>query len=136
MKLKGKEPIYMKPQNDDGISVKEIEEYAKKNKFPVAIALGIFLACLFSIFLAMTKMSVIILSVGALVGVFIPGKISFLAKKMYGMIAKQEKTTQLVVGVVYLVLSIFFPPAIFLIMGLHAGKDMRHLMMEQAHPMD
>jgi hypothetical protein len=126
----------MSQKNDEGISVKEIEEYAKKNKFPVAIALGVFLACLFSIFLSMTKLSIITLSVGALVGIFLPGKIAFLAKKMYSFIGKQEKTTQLVIGCVFLVLSIFFPPAVFALMGLHAGKDMRHLMMEQAHPMD
>ena len=124
----------MKFSKDDGISVKEIEEYAKKNKFPVALALGVFLACLFSIFLAMTKMAIIVFSIGALAGIFFPGKISYIAKKMYEKIGKQEKTTQLVIGVVYLVLSVFFPPAIFAILGLHAGKDMRHLMMEHSHP--
>jgi hypothetical protein len=126
----------MSSKNDDGISVKEIEEYAKKNKFPVALALGVFLACLFSIFLDMTKMSIIVLSAAALIAIFIPGKIAYLAKKMYNFIGKQEKTTQLVIGVVYLVLSIFFPPAIFAVLGLHAGKDTRHILMEEAHPMD
>lgn len=125
----------MSSKNDDGISVKEIEEYAKKNKFPVALALGVFLACLFSIFLDMTRASVIALSAAALVGIFIPGKIAYFAKKMYAFIGKQEKTTQLVIGVVYLVLSIFFPPAIFVVLGLHAGKDTRHIMMEETHPM-
>ena len=124
----------MNAKKDDGISVKELEEYAKKNKFPVAIALAIFLACLFSIFLTMTKLAVIILAIGALAGVFIPGKVSFGFKKLYGFIAKQEKTTQLIVGTVFLVLAIFFPPAIFLLIGLHAGKDMRHSMMEETHP--
>jgi hypothetical protein len=126
----------MESKKDEGISVNEIEEYAKKNKFPVAIALGVFLACLFSIFLTMTKMAVIVLAAGALVGIFIPGKITFFLKKMYSFIGKQEKVTQIVIGVVFLVLAIFFPPAIFLLMGLHSGKDMRHLMMEEAHPMD
>lgn len=124
----------MAAKNDEGISIKEIEEYAKKNKFPVALALGVLLACLFSIFLAMTKLSVIVLALGALTGIFLPGKIAFAAKKLYSFIGKQEKTTQLVVGCVFLVISIFFPPAIFAVLGLHAGKDMRHLMMEQAHP--
>lgn len=126
----------MAGKNDDGISIKEIEEYAKKNKFPVSLALGILLACLFSIFLSMTKLSIIVLAIGALTGVFLPAKIAFAAKKFYSFIGKQEKTTQLVVGCVFLVMAIFFPPAIFAIMGLHAGKDMRHLMMEQAHPME
>ena len=126
----------MSHKHDDGISVREIEEYAKKNKFPVAIALGVFLACLFSIFLSMTKLSIIVLTIGALAGIFFPGKIAFIAKKFYAFVGKQVKTTQLVVGVVFLVLSIFFPPAVFLALGLHAGKDMRHLMMENAHPMD
>jgi hypothetical protein len=125
----------MDSNKDDGISVSEIEEYAKKNKFPVAIALGILLACLFSIFLTMTKLSIIVLTIGALVGVFMPGKITFFLKKMYSFIGKQEKTTQLVVGIVFLILSIFFPPATFALMGLHSGKDMRHLMMEESHPM-
>lgn len=124
----------MTGKNDEGISIKEIEEYAKKNKFPVALALGILLACLFSIFLAMTKLSIIVLALGALTGIFLPGKIAFASKKLYSFLGKQEKTTQLVIGSVFLVIAIFFPPAIFAIMGLHAGKDMRHLMMEQAHP--
>jgi len=124
----------MKPKQDEGISVKEIEEFAKKNKFPVTIALGVFLSCLFSIFLVMTKMSVIFLAIGALVGIFMPGKIAFFAKKMYGFIAKQEKTVQMVIGIVFLVISIFFPPAVFVILGLHAGKDIRHKLMEETHP--
>ena len=126
----------MSPNNEEGISIKEIEEYAKKNKFPVAIALGVFLACLFSIFLAMTKLSIVVLTLGALTGIFIPGKIAYIAKKFYNFVGKQEKTTQIVVGVVFLVIAIFFPPAIFAVLGLHAGKDMRHLMMEHAHPND
>lgn len=124
----------MSPKNDEGISVKEIEEYAKKNKFPVALALVVLLSCLFSIFLDMTKLSVIVFSLAALVGIFIPGKVAYLAKKVYAFIGKQEKTTQVVIGVVYLVLSIFFPPAIFAVLGLHAGKDTRHIMMEETHP--
>jgi uncharacterized membrane protein len=125
----------MSSKKDEGISVKEIEEFAKKNKFPVAIALGVFLACLFSILLMMTKLSIVILAAGALAGIFIPGKVSFAAKKLYSFIVKQEKTTQIVIGIVFLILAIFFPPAIFLLMGLHAGKDIRHLMMEEAHPL-
>jgi hypothetical protein len=125
----------MNSKHDEGISVKEIEEYAKKNKFPVALALGIFLACLFSIFLSMTKLAVIVLAIGALTGIFFPAKVTLLAKKLYMFVGKQEKTMQLVVGIVFLILAIFFPPAIFLLMGLHAGKDMRHLMMENTHSM-
>jgi succinate dehydrogenase hydrophobic anchor subunit len=126
----------MNSKNDNGISVKEIEEYAKKNKFPVALALAILLACLFSVFLSMTKFCIILLTLAALTGIFIPGKVAYIAKKLYSFIGKQDKTIQVVIGSVFLVIAIFFPPAIFLLLGLHAGKDMRHVMMEQTHPTD
>ncbi len=114
----------------EGISVKEIETFAKKNRFQVAIGLAIVLACLFSFFLSMMGLSVLAVSIGAMLGIFLPNQVENIAKKAIHFVAKQEQTTQLVLAAVLLIISIFLPPFIFLLLGLHGGKDVKKMTSE------
>lgn len=119
-------------KDNEGISVKELENFAKKNRFQVALGLAVVFACLFSFFMSMMGMAILAASVGAIFGIFFPGKVELIAKKMFHFVCRQEQTTQLVLGAVLLILSIFLSPFIFLLIGLHGGKDMRHMAMECA----
>lgn len=74
--------------------------------------------------------TIIAATVGAVIGVLQPAKVGGLMTKTLQFIFKQEQTTQLVLGVVGLILAIFIPPLIFLLMGLHGGKDMHRMATE------
>jgi hypothetical protein len=114
--------------NKKGVSVKEIEEFTKKHRYEVFFCVLFLLACIFglvghfgrgwSIFFAMG---------GAILGVIFPNKVESLLKMVFKFIFKQEKTIQIVLGAVSLILSIFLPFIIFLVIGLIGGR-MMHIM--------
>jgi hypothetical protein len=106
----------------DGVSVKEIEAFAKKHKFEVFLCLSFIFACFFSFVFFGTGWAVILAAAGAIVGVLLPGKIEHFAKMVFHFIFKQEQMTQMILGIVLLVLSI--------LIGLHGGKSMHHLALE------
>lgn len=114
----------------EGVSVKEIEEFAKKHRFEVFFCLAFLFACFFTFVMWGPGWSIVATTAGAVLGVLLPGKISHFSKTIFQFIFKQEKTTQLVLGIVALILSIFLPPLIFLLTGMHGGKDMYHRAME------
>ena len=64
---------------------------------------------------------------GAVLGVLMPSKVGALCQKTFQFFFKQEQTTQLVLAIVGLILSIFIPPLIFLLMGMHGGKDLHKM---------
>jgi hypothetical protein len=114
--------------NKKGVSVKEIEEFTKKHRYEVFFCALFLLACIFSlvghfgggwsIFFAMG---------GAILGVIFPNKVESLLEMVFKFIFKQEKTIQIVLGAVALILSIFLPFIIFLCIGLIGGRKM-HIM--------
>lgn len=114
----------------EGVSVKEIENFTKKHRFEVFFCLVFVFACFFSWAFFGTGWSIVLASIGAILGVLMPGKIEFLGKRTFHFIFKQEQTTQIILGVVSLVLSIFLPPLIFLLIGMHGGKSLYHQAME------
>ncbi|MES2122522.1 MAG: hypothetical protein V4492_07070 [Chlamydiota bacterium] len=114
----------------EGVSVKEIEEFAKKHRFEVFFCLAFLFACFFTFVMWGPGWSIIAAAAGAILGVLLSGKIEHLAKTIFQFIFKQEKTTQLVLGIVALIIAIFIPPLIFLMLGLHGGKDMYHKALE------
>jgi len=114
----------------EGVSVKELEDFAKKHRFEVFFCLAFVFACIFSSTFFSQWWSIIAISVGGVVGVLTPGKIEHFAKSVFHFIFKQEQVTQLILGIVGLLISILLSPFIFLLMGLHAGKSMYHMAME------
>ncbi len=113
----------------EGVSVKEIEAFAKKHRFEVFFCLAFIFACFFSFVFFGPGWSVFLAGIGGILGVIMPARIELLTKKISHFIFKQEKTTQIVLGVVGLVISIILPPIIFLLLGLHGGKSMHHQVM-------
>lgn len=117
----------------EGVSVKELESYAKKHRFEIFFCILFILASLFSLVLWGAPLSVFLAGIGGIVSVFMPTPIEKFAKKMASMVLGKEGTTQLLAGIVALVVAIFLAPLIFLIMGLHAGKSMLRLAQESSH---
>ena len=107
----------------DGVSVKELESYAKKHRFEVFFCIAFILACIFT-FVFFTSWSIFFTAVGGIVGVIMPAGVSKIIKTAITFVLKQEKTTQLVLAVVSWILCIFLPPLMFLIIGLSGGKNL------------
>ena len=107
----------------EGVSVKEIESFAKKHRFEVFFCLSFILACFFT-FAFFPAWSLVFISLGAIVGVALSDAVEKLLKAIIRFALKQEKTTLLVLAVVWLVLSIFLPPLTFLLVGLSGGKNL------------
>lgn len=116
-----------KKEKEKDFSIKEIEAFTKKNRFQVGVGLAIVLASLFSYFLSMMGLSILGSAVGALIGILFPTQADKITKMVVQFVGRQEHTTQLVLGAVLLILGIFLPPVIFLLIGLHGGKDIRQM---------
>lgn len=116
----------------EGVSVKEIEEFAKRYRFEVFFCLMFILACIFgltgnffgkgwNIFFAMG---------GGILGVIFPNKVDVLFKAIFRFVFGQDKVVQIVLGVAGLLIATFLPFLIFLIVGAIAGKTMHQMAME------
>lgn len=114
----------------EGVSVKEIGEFTQKHRFEVFFCVAFALACLFSFVFWGPGWGVLLAAIGGIIGVLIPGKVEHLAKTVLHFIFKQERTVQIVLGVVGWILAIFIPPLVFLCIGLHGGKSAHHLACE------
>lgn len=117
-------------KSKDGMSVRELETFAKKHRYEVFFCLAFILACFFSFVMFGPGWAIIAATVGALLGVLLAGKVANMCKTVLHFVFKQEKTTQLVIGIICLILAIFIPPLYFLLLGLHGGKDMMRDVME------
>ena len=119
-----------KNKSREGVSVKEIEEFTKKHRFEVFFCLAFVLACFFTFVMWGPGWSVIAAATGAVIGILLETKVAHACKMVFKFIFRQEQTTQLVLGIVFLILAIFIPPLYFLLLGLHGGKDMHHFAIE------
>jgi hypothetical protein len=119
--------------NKKGVSVKEIEEFTKKHRYEVFFCALFVLTCIFSlvghfgggwsIFFGMG---------GAILGVIFPTKTDSLVKMAFKFIFKQDKTIQIVLGAVSLILAIFVPFIIFLVVGLIGGRMMNIMAVDSS----
>ncbi len=114
----------------EGVSVKEIEEFTKKHRFEVFFCLAFILACFFTFVMWGPGWSIVAVTIGAVIGILLEGKVAQFSVSVFKFIFKQEQITQMVLGIVFLVLAIFIPPLYFLLLGLHGGKDMHHVAAE------
>ncbi len=114
--------------NKKGVSVKEIEEFTKKHRYEVFFCALFLLACIFGIFGHFTAAWTVFFSMaGAILGVIFPNKVEAVLTKIFSFIFKQEKTIQIVLGGVALIIAIFLSFIIFLFVGLIGGR-MMHIM--------
>lgn len=114
----------------EGMSVREIESFAKKHRFEVFFVIAFILACFFSFVMFGPGWAIIAATIGTIIGALLSGKVMHMHKMVLHFIFKQDLTTQIVIAIVCLILAIFIPPLFFLILGLHGGKDMIHMVVE------
>lgn len=117
-------------KSKEGVSVSEIEKFAKKHRFEVFFALTFILACFFSFIMWGTGLAISLASLGALLGVIFPAQVELACKKTFHFVYKQEDVTQLILAGVCLILAIFLPPLIFFLLGANGGKDYIHKALE------
>ena len=107
----------------EGVSVKEIEDFTKKHRFEVIFCIAFAFACFFSFAFFGPGWSVTLASIGGILGLLASSRIEGLSNKGVQFFTKQENMTQLILGGVIVIISIFLPPLIYLFLGAHGGKS-------------
>lgn len=116
----------------EGVTVKEIEGYAKRHRFEIFFCILFVLASLFTLVFWGPTLSIFLAGIGAILSVFLPGKVDHFARMMATKVLQKEATTQLIVGIVALIVAIFLAPLVFLWLGLHGGNSVIRLAKESA----
>jgi len=125
----------MNDQNKkEGVSVKELEGFAKKYRYEVFFCALFVLATIFSLVFWGARISIFLTGIGAIVGALLAEQIHTFAQKMAATIFTKEMAFQLIVGLLALVVAIFIAPLVFLIVGLHGGKSMMRRARKAASP--
>ncbi len=118
----------------EGVSVKEIEEFAKKHRFEVFFCLMFLFACIFGLVgMFSPRWNILLGMAGGALGVILPTKMDQILKSIFHFVFKQEKTILIILGVVSLLISCIFPFIIFLIVGVAGGRMMHHLASTVGH---
>jgi len=107
----------------EGVSVKELENFARRYMTEGFLILSIVIATLSSVFDFFTGpgWSVFFAGIGIIVSTAFPAQIHKLIKPLSQFLKKQEKTVQIIVGIVRLIFAIFIPFLLFAEAGLLAG---------------
>lgn len=107
-----------------GISVKELEGYAKKHRFEIFFCILFVFASLFTLVFWGPTFSIFCVGIGTIFSIFLPLTVEQFARKMTMMVFTKEATTQLIIGILAIIVAIFIAPVIFLFIGLFAGKSL------------
>ena len=119
--------------NKKGVSVKEIEEFTKKHRYEVFFCALFLLSCIFGIVgYFNASWNIFCTMAGGILGVIFPTKVESFLKMIFNFVFGQDKTIQIVLGVVALILAIFIPFVIFLVVGLIGGRTMNILAMDSS----
>lgn len=109
----------------EGVSVQEVEDFARKYATEVFSVLAIVIGSISSMydFFIGPKMTIAFLAIGVILGVFFPAPVERGLKQFYNFSYKQEKTTQMVLGIAKVVVGLFIPFILFGFIGLLAGTS-------------
>jgi hypothetical protein len=125
----------------EGVSTQQLENFARKHTPEVFSTLDIFIGAVSSIFDFFTGAgwSILFLAIGAIVAIAFPVFVEKKLKKICHFTLTQEKTTEMVLGGVKIVIAIFLPFLYFGFLGLLAGTSyhyyIRHTqIMEENDP--
>lgn len=114
----------MEENRKEGMSVREIEGYAKKYRFEIFFCLLYIFASLFTLIFWGAVISIFLTGIGGIIGALFPSKVTIYSKKSILFIYKHDKTTQVIIGIAILAVAIFAAPLIFLVTGLQGGRGL------------
>ncbi len=109
----------------EGVSVQEVEDFARKYTTEVFSVLAIVIGSISSMYDFFTgpKLTIVFIAIGVVLGIFFPAPVEKGLKQFYSFSYKQEKTTQMILGLVKVVVGLFIPFVLFGFMGLLAGTS-------------
>lgn len=116
----------------EGVSVEDIEKFARKYTNEVFLILSLIIATISSIFTFFTGPGWSLLFAGllAIVGIAFPVHVEKIVKKIFKFQSKDDKTTIIIIGIVRIVLAIFIPFILFAEIGLLAGYSFHTVVKE------
>ncbi|HSX13433.1 MAG TPA: hypothetical protein VLE96_03325 [Chlamydiales bacterium] len=106
-----------------GISPQELESFVRNHTPEVFSTVAIFVSAASSMFdfFSGPAWSILFAAIGAIFALLFPEKVDRKLKRFYHFTINQEKTTEMVLGGVKLVVAIFLPFIFFCFLGLLAG---------------
>jgi hypothetical protein len=109
----------------EGVSVEELESFARKHTTELFSVLALIIGAASSAldFFTGPKLTIFLLAVGAIAAILFPVGAEKGLKQLYSYTIKQEKSTQLIIGAVKIVIALFIPFVLFGIVGLLAGTS-------------
>ena len=109
----------------EGVSVHELENFARKHTTELLSVLATVIGAISSSYDFFTgpKMTIFFLAIGAIVAIIFPAPVERALKQLYNFTFKQEKTTELIIGGVKIIIAVFIPFIYFGLMGLLAGTS-------------
>ena len=109
----------------EGVSVNEVENFARKYMMEVLSALAIVVGAVSSMYDFFTgpKLSIFFLAIGVIAGIFASTPIEKALKQFYSFSYKQEKMTRMVLGLAKVAIGLFVPFILFGAWGLIAGTS-------------
>ena len=121
----------------EGVSVQELEEFARKHTTEVFSVLALIIGAISSTFDFFTGpgWTILFTALGCILAIFFPAPIEKGLKQIYSFTFKQEKTTEMIIGGVKIVIAIFVPFIYFGLLGLLAGTSF-HYYIRHAQIMD
>ncbi len=109
----------------EGVSVQEMEDFARKYTTEVFSILAMVVGSISSMydFFIGPKMTIAFLAIGVIVAIVFPAPVERGLKQFYSFSYKQDKMTQMILGVAKIVVGLFIPFILFGFMGLLAGTS-------------
>lgn len=107
----------------EGVSMQEIEGFVKSHTISLFAVIAIFVGAISSVFDFFTgpSLTLLFLGLGVILAIAFPVAVEKIAKKVFLFTSKQEKTAQIVLGGLKVVIALFVPFIFFGFIGALAG---------------
>ena len=112
----------------EGVSVQELEHFARKYLVEVFVIISVIVATISSSmhFFNGAGWSLMLGGIGAILSIALPAQIHKIEKIYFSFVSKQEQTAQIAIGAVQLIIALFLPFIIFAQLGMLAGISFHH----------
>ena len=112
----------------EGVSVQELEHFARKYLVEVFVIISVIIATISSSmhFFNGAGWSLMLGGIGAILSIALPAQIHKIEKIYFSFVTKQEQTAQIAIGAVQLIIALFLPFIVFAQIGMLAGISFHH----------